>query len=294
MGFSILFLMFGLAALMALSSDSSDEMSDDTETPPVDDDEDSGSTTPPDSNEPTLEEQELERIRLTGQGNDNDNLIVAREGVMVYSGLGGNDTLVGSFDASVMMLGGEGDDVIFAFGGDMARGGVGNDLLRGDHLTTTPDPQTLNGGPGNDTIITHGASEMTGGDGQDVFILSPMGIDPASGAFLSASNTPLAVPVITDFNAAEDVLVLDLIQSFDRLLQAQAGSVPSYTDEREAPDFGDDVVIGVQQILGGTLVSVNNLPFAVVQGLSPDQLANDGVLQVNGAVYTLSVMPVAA
>jgi hypothetical protein len=289
MGFSLLFLMFGLAAFMSLSSGSADEIEDDTDTSPPDDDDDgSGFTDPQPDDGPTPEEQELERIRLTGQGNAGDNLIVARDGVTVYSGLGGNDTMVGSLDASVMMLGGEGDDVIFAFDGDMARGGPGNDLLLGEHLTNTPNPQTLNGGLGNDTLITHGASEMTGGEGEDVFIISPMGIDPNSGAFFSASNTPLSVPVITDFNAAEDVLVLDLIQSFAGLLQAQAGPVLAYTNERTAPDFGTDVLIGAEEVLGGTLVSVNNLPFAVVQGLSPAQLADDGVLQVNGAAFTFA------
>jgi Ca2+-binding RTX toxin-like protein len=289
MGFSVLFLLFGLAAAFAFFSDSSSAAAEEMDTAPPDDDIDddgSGSATPPSDDDLSDEERELERIRLTGQGNDDNNLIVARDGLTVYSGLGGNDTMIGSPDAAVMLLGGDGDDTIIAYDGDIARGGFGNDLLLGEHLFTAETPQTLNGGPGNDTIISYGGSEMTGGDGQDTFIISPMGIDPATGAFLSASNAPLPIIRITDFNADEDVLVLDLIRSYDGFAQAESTAALIYDDDRVAAQFGESVVINAQPVVGGTLVLVNETPFVVVQGLTPDQLANDGVLQVNGAQFT--------
>ena len=289
MGFSIIFLLLGLAAVFAVTGDSSGDLSDEADpTPPEDDDDASPINPSPDEDDLAPEEQELERIRLTGQGNDNPNLIVASADLMVYSGLGGNDTMVGSPDSAVMLLAGDGDDTLLAFDADIARGGGGNDLLLGEHTGQMQGPQSLNGGPGNDTIITHGGSDVTGGEGQDLFILSPMGIDPVTGAFQSTANTALSVPVITDFNAEDDVLVVDLVQSFDGFAQAQAGSSLDYDDQRTAPEFGETVLISVLTQPDGLILLVNDTPFAFVQGLTPDQLTQEGVLQVNGADYTFA------
>jgi hypothetical protein len=248
----------------------------------------SGPDTPP--TDPILpdDEEELERIIATGIGNDGDNLILPRDDVSVYQGLGGNDTMVGFVEFGVTLLGGEGDDVIIAFQDDIARGGAGDDLLLGEHLDRASRVQVLDGGEGDDLLISHGGSEMTGGAGEDVFTISPMGLDPVSGAFLSAGNDPLPVSVVTDFNLAEDVLVIDLAQSFAGLAETTASGALSYGDDRVAPAFGGSVVINPVEVDGGTLVTVNDMRFVLLQGITPEQFRTELSLQVVGAEFEIA------
>ncbi|MDW8177974.1 MAG: 5'-nucleotidase C-terminal domain-containing protein [Gloeomargarita sp. SKYBB_i_bin120] len=90
-----------------------------------------------------------------------------------FSGALGNDTLSGN----------EGDDIL--------DGGAGNDVLNGG-----AGNDTLQGGPGDDTL--------TGGAGRDRFIFSA----PSPSA-TTAVTTLIGIDTITDFNPAEDTIVLD-------------------------------------------------------------------------------------
>lgn len=94
------------------------------------------------------------------------------------TGLGGHDDLLG-FGGDDVMEGGDGIDELF--------GGVGDDALDGG-----AGDDYLDGRGGNDTL--------TGGPGQDVFAFYAQD----SGKALDSGHD-----VITDFNSAEDLILLD-------------------------------------------------------------------------------------
>ncbi len=128
-------------------------------------------------------------------GNGHDILGSGPEGddVMAY---GGNDVLYGGSDAGSDTLdAGSGNDTIFGAGGnDQLLGGTGSDLIyngTGDDIIVAGDgDDTLYAGPGDDTL--------TGGDDSDRFeILANNGND-----------------VITDFDTANDILILNEIANF--------------------------------------------------------------------------------
>lgn len=94
------------------------------------------------------------------------------------TGLGGHDDLMG-FGGDDLLEGGDGGDELF--------GGAGDDTLRGD-----AGDDYIDGRSGNDAL--------TGGSGADVFAFYAQ---DSGSALDNGSDT------ITDFDAAEDVILLD-------------------------------------------------------------------------------------
>jgi Ca2+-binding RTX toxin-like protein len=131
-------------------------------------------------------------------------------------GLGGNDTIVGSFDSNERLLGNDGNDIIAGSGGndilyggrndDILDGNEGNDVVRGDLGN-----DVLFGGIGNDIIRGgQGNDDLDGNEGDD-FLAGDRGIDlltggPGGDTFVLRSNEEFGVDgadVITDFNFDE-------------------------------------------------------------------------------------------
>ncbi|MBN9243458.1 MAG: VCBS domain-containing protein, partial [Mesorhizobium sp.] len=105
-------------------------------------------------------------------------------------------------DIDGIYTGGGNDSVIGSAGNDTIDGGIGNDVLRGgdgnDTLYGGAGNDTLYGDAGNDVLYGGaGLNHLTGGDGHDTFVIDP-----------SAMQEVNMVDVISDFNAAEDVLDL--------------------------------------------------------------------------------------
>lgn len=129
--------------------------------------------------------QNISRIEIFG--NDNDNRIDATqsESPIVVSAGGGNDTLLGSrFNDTLngdagndSIIGNNGNDVLSGFeGADQIFGGAGHDNLSGgdgnDLVAGDDDDDTLNGGSGADTIDGGtGANEVTYFVTQDLTIV---------------------------------------------------------------------------------------------------------------------------
>ncbi len=180
---------------------------------------------------------------LLREGNNDNNGIVGTSGHDILSGEGGDDTLNGGAGADSLLgatgddtlrgdadddylsggegddflSGGQGDDTLYGYkGNDTLNGGSGNDLLSGVDISTR-DPEVadffldrtasgpnetenpteeeanvLIGGSGNDELLLGEGDTGTGGEGRDIFKIGDW-VD---------ENAPL----ITDFNANEDVL----------------------------------------------------------------------------------------
>lgn len=127
---------------------------------------------------------------LAGQGGD--DLIWGQDGDDTILGGDGNDTLFGG-EGNDWLSGHDGDDVLVSGGGaDDLDGGRGNDLLVG-----AADPETvwLHGGEGDDTLMPGAGDFAEGQRGADSFVLQ---------------QAPGALPVIADFDAHEDQMVLHL------------------------------------------------------------------------------------
>ena len=137
-----------------------------------------------------------------GDGNDvmrgdpGDDLLTGGRGIDALLGGDGDDTLNGGNDNDVLITGD---------GADVANGEDGRDVIIGfDDSTAAGVPlgstdsaaDTLNGGNANDTITGNDGDTITGGAGDD--LIRVLGLDqPAQDAV-----------VVTDFNPADDMLVL--------------------------------------------------------------------------------------
>lgn len=131
----------------------------------------------------------LGRIRIeAGDGNNTINLssvTAANFGasleVVVYGG-NGNDTIIGSPDIGISVLGGDGADTLTGGSGkdtldggngrDSIAGGIGDDVLRGgdgfDSLDGGNGNDTLSGGDGKDTVLgAAGNDSLDGGSDTD-------------------------------------------------------------------------------------------------------------------------------
>ncbi|WP_347137580.1 calcium-binding protein [Paracoccus sp. SSK6] len=130
---------------------------------------------------------------LAGQGGH--DIIWGDEGDDTIHGGEGQDTLFGG-SGNDWLSGNDGDDVLVSGGGaDDLDGGRGADHLVGD---SDPDTVWMHGGTGDDTLAPGAGDFAEGQDGADQFVLQ---------------QTPGALPVIADFDAAEDRLVLHLPDS---------------------------------------------------------------------------------
>lgn len=190
-------------------------------------------------------------------------------------GAGVTNYAVGPNDASfdIWVLGSDGADHIIGNGGadrldgrsgaDLLDGGGGNDTLIGvgGRVETTGDvddlpivtrvvleADTLLGGAGNDDLTVLNGGVMTGGAGSDVFMTRLDYTDPA----IVAQFPPA---LITDFSAAEDVLVLGPV----------AGVFPTPADIQVrvlADGTGADVLvrgITVARVIGGQSLTVGDI-----------------------------------
>lgn len=203
-----------------------------------------------------------ERIAVTALGTS--------IGVASVFGGAGNDTITVGSDATgtatdVAIDGGEGDDIIYGklYGGDTISGGAGNDTLFGGGFGTTYVGTSSNFALGD---------VLTGGAGKDVFILGTTGktgfttdfaLDGTNfagidGVWLNGTNAADAatktipaflngtfnIDVITDFNATDDVIVLNTLNAFTLGTQSfEAGSI-GY--------LGNNPVAGTGGLLGVT------------------------------------------
>ncbi len=147
-------------------------------------------------------------------GNGNDVLNGGNGDDLLVGGTG-NDILNGG-DGADVLLGGAGDDDLFGGAGDdllvssnlfnrdltaadydVIRDGGDLDILADLRLTGT-DPDTggaVHGGDGNDILFIGNSNEVTGGAGLDDFFVGPW-------------ITPGGASTISDFNPAEDVIVV--------------------------------------------------------------------------------------
>ena len=165
---------------------------------------------------------------LAGQGGD--DIIWGEDGDDTIYGGEGQDTLFGGA-GNDWLSGHDGDDVLVAGGGgDDLDGGRGNDLLVGDD-----DPQTvwMHGGEGDDTLMPGSADFAEGQAGADDFIVK-------QGAEI--------LPVIADFDAAEDQMILHLPNSVAQ--DAQVGLVQDQDGTMLVTVNGDPVV---RMLQGGGL-----------------------------------------
>jgi Ca2+-binding RTX toxin-like protein len=168
---------------------------------------------------------------LNGEDGDDTLTLSGTDGTA--DGGAGDDTIT-AYGTGGTVAGGEGDDAITVLGtADSISGGTGDDTIQVDSgllgasgpvdggagddrivLTesATATTQEAIGGAGDDTLRSElidgeaGADVLTGGTGADQFEVFSYntGGDPSAGADLGN------VATITDFNAAEDRLVVDL------------------------------------------------------------------------------------
>lgn len=133
---------------------------------------------------------------LAGQGGN--DIIWGDEGDDTVMGGEGDDTLFGG-SGNDWLSGHDGDDVLVSGGGaDDLDGGRGDDLLVGD---SDPDTVWMHGGEGDDTLMPGAGDFAEGQKGADRFVLQ---------------QGPGPLPVIADFDAREDQLVLHLPDSIVR------------------------------------------------------------------------------
>jgi Ca2+-binding RTX toxin-like protein len=146
-----------------------------------------------------LENLTMEGIAsISGDGNDNDNVMVGNNGTNTLSGLDGDDTLLGGFGNDTL-LGGLGDDTMRGErGADTLQGGAETDILIGGlnndvfdfnvaGHSTGVGRDTIRGGDGaaafegvgalqGDRIDVSGIDANTGTAGNDVFIFGGAGV----------------------------------------------------------------------------------------------------------------------
>ena len=207
-------------------------------------------------------------------GTNNDDFIHLGGGADTVSGMLGDDELIGGAGADVI-YGGEGDDEIEGgLGQDTIFGGDGNDTI-GDDGSEGAD--FIRGGTGADTITDSlGKNTIYGDSGDDVIdvvdaadngitadtVIAGTGDDRISideqdevttgeGADVVLIEGPAAVadlPIITDFDVAQDQLVM-------------SGSTGGELTFEATED-------------GSTIVRVGEDAFAVLEGIAPTALAD--------------------
>jgi len=167
---------------------------------------------------------------INGTANNDDLFIGAGISGDEILGLDGDDRLDAGFGAGGNILrGGNGNDNLFANTNDQLFGDAGNDTLdsRGGK-----GGNTLSGGEGNDTIFTLGNDTATGDAGDDIIYGGVNGGNTLTGGlgrdvfWLANVDLPTSANTITDFNPVVDTLRVDLagVTQLSDLTIAQSGS----------------------------------------------------------------------
>ncbi len=154
-------------------------------------------------------------IGLIKTGTAQEDSLTAFTGGYTVLGLAGDDYIsaVETGTGNNILDGGDGNDEIFAKENDIALGGLGNDRLYSDGQGNNSN-NTLDGGDGNDEIKPYRNDSVFGGAGDDV-IYSGLGGNTIAGGsgkdkfYLTNINEPENPNTITDYNPAEDSLLLN-------------------------------------------------------------------------------------
>jgi Ca2+-binding RTX toxin-like protein len=218
--------------------------------------------------------------------NSNDNIFVPTQSLGLYTeGLDGNDNITG---------GSESDNINGNLGDDSINGGGGNDgdrtlslpagsirvALRGgkgaDHIDGGDGDDLLNGNQDNDNIIGgigndisrggKGDDILTGGLGDD-FLIGDAGKDQLTGnegvdtfvleGSATATTSQSSADVITDFLTGTDRIMLPGNTTFGQL---QLNAVSTQVNGGAA--------------VTSTAIQMGTTVFAIVQGVTPDQLTS--------------------
>lgn len=153
-------------------------------------------------------------------------------------GLGGTDDFIWGGNGHDRLLGKGGDDVIYGDrGADVIRGGAGNDVLYGDGLYMPPRKgfaDQIFGGAGDDFIFGGGGGDqLSGGSGRDVF------------SFFLPMQRLAGPDHITDFNAAEDRLEIDIdtIPGSFRVRVVDGDTLVRFVASSDGYHFKTDIVV---------------------------------------------------
>jgi Ca2+-binding RTX toxin-like protein len=151
---------------------------------------------------------------IGGAGND---AITTGFGDDTINGGAGNDTIIAGGGANVVD-GGNGEDVITVTAASTVDGGAGR-----DHITGSSGSDVLSGGAGGD-ILSGGAGgndTLSGGADSDIFIVN--------------SSTPSSIVTISDFNAAQDRIIIRDLGGID---VAFVGTANSFANAQTAISVG--------------------------------------------------------
>jgi Ca2+-binding RTX toxin-like protein len=140
-------------------------------------------------------------------GNDGDNTINGGGGVDQLVGRGGNDSYyVDNAADQVFEMGGQGNDQVRTSGNYTLTAGADVELLRPIFLTSTGAINLTGNATGNSVLGNDGNNVLNGGSGNDE-LTGRLGQD--SFLFDTALSAAFNVDVITDFNVADDTILLD-------------------------------------------------------------------------------------
>ena len=266
MGLGALFLLLGLGAVLALADGFSDDPTE-TETPA---DETAAEQADDRDGDDILRDPDAD-LGATLVGTDDADTLEHDPEFQTYLGRDGDDTLIGG-DTAARYLGEGGDDLLVAFDSDRAEGGAGDDTVIGLHDRLTTGPQVLEGNDGNDTIATRGWSVLRGGDGEDTFVLAPDDLSDDGDWLFDEDAQRYPVPLIQDFDPAEDRIVIDLgtawAQQVPGGVQGSHLSGPSQLD----PD-GVLGQVAERGGAGGMFLTWDGVPMAYLQGAGPIDLS---------------------
>jgi Ca2+-binding RTX toxin-like protein len=172
-------------------------------------------------------------------GNNGDNMLKGGGGTDQLTGRGGNDMYhVDSLDDEIVELGGQGIDEVWASADYILTEGADVEILRtandfgmdtidlfgnssGNVVRGNNSNNHLNGGAGND--------ELTGLGGADFFL------------FTTALNAATNVDVITDFNVAQDGILLSN-EVFDHWAEGGLVSADNFVIGAAAQDAEDRII----------------------------------------------------
>lgn len=242
------------------------------------------------------------------EGTEGPDLIVFDGATQVAFGNGGDDTLVGDDEGySDNLFGGTGADVLLGEGGqDLIQGEEGNDLLDGgpgdDEVYGQGGADTLYGGEGDDVLSSawlygdenpEGLDILSGGPGDDTvdvgdgiaLVSLGTGADSLTVGETTASFNiteeerfaqidDTTIAVITDFDPAEDELVLSVAAPNDDLPSGPLGVALAETTTNLGPATVVVPTLNGQALnQGGAGDAALTAGYAVLQGLTPADLA---------------------